>query len=119
MPRKVLFKAPWLWDCFAMPSGERNRPLRIKKKLISKRWQSRKPTVTTEAQPGKKLSLEERLAKMTKGEAANIITRLKNGAQGRYEKKKAKGLKVAVSLAKEHKRRAREHVKVGPLAMGP
>ncbi len=72
---------------------------------------------------------------MTKGEAANIISRLKHGAQvstyssnivpptliiqylqSRYEKKAKQARKAALLVAKEQSRRAREPVQVGPLA---
>jgi ATP-dependent helicase IRC3 len=58
----------------------------------------------------------ERLKVLTKGEAANIITRLKHGAQGRYVKKLMVHRKVEIADAKEKQRQAREHVRVGPLA---
>ncbi|KAH7925214.1 P-loop containing nucleoside triphosphate hydrolase protein [Leucogyrophana mollusca] len=52
---------------------------------------------------------------MTKGEAANIISRLKHGAQARYEKKMKGERKTAEASAKERLRKARETVQVGPL----
>ncbi|KAH8120198.1 P-loop containing nucleoside triphosphate hydrolase protein [Phellopilus nigrolimitatus] len=55
---------------------------------------------------------------LTKGQAANIITRLKHGAQARYAKKVKLALKDAQSADKEKRRRAREHVAVGPLHSG-
>lgn len=63
----------------------------------------------------KPVTVEQRLATMTKGEAANIITRLKHGAQARYEKKTKASLKMTQSFVKEQKRKARENVEVGPL----
>ncbi|KAH7883536.1 P-loop containing nucleoside triphosphate hydrolase protein [Phlebopus sp. FC_14] len=52
---------------------------------------------------------------LTKGEAANIITRLKHGAQAYYEKKAKQKRKVDELAQKEKERRAREDVQVGPL----
>jgi ATP-dependent helicase IRC3 len=57
----------------------------------------------------------EKIATLTKGEAANIITRLKHGAQARYEKKVQVAIKTAQKSEKEVLRRAREDVRVGPL----
>jgi len=57
----------------------------------------------------------EATERLTKGEAANIITRLKHGAHSYYEKKakqERKGLQVA---EKERLRIAREAIIVGPL----
>uniref|UniRef100_A0A0W0F5M0 P-loop containing nucleoside triphosphate hydrolase protein n=1 Tax=Moniliophthora roreri TaxID=221103 RepID=A0A0W0F5M0_MONRR len=52
---------------------------------------------------------------LTKGEAANIITRLKHGAKSRYQKK-AKAAQIAAKVTeREANRRAREIVRVGPL----
>lgn len=53
------------------------------KSIIAKRWQKRPASsglLDGKTNP-KHVTLEERLARMTKGEAANIITRLKHGAQ--------------------------------------
>ncbi|KAL0071869.1 putative ATP-dependent helicase IRC3 [Marasmius tenuissimus] len=52
---------------------------------------------------------------LTKGEAANIITRLKHGAKARHKKKEKAAEKEAKAVEKETKRRAREQVQVGPL----
>ncbi|KAH7916425.1 P-loop containing nucleoside triphosphate hydrolase protein [Hygrophoropsis aurantiaca] len=57
----------------------------------------------------------QQIDKMTKGEAANIISRLKHGAQARYEKKMKQSQKTAKVLAKEISRKAREKVQVGSL----
>ncbi|KIP11377.1 hypothetical protein PHLGIDRAFT_83369 [Phlebiopsis gigantea 11061_1 CR5-6] len=57
------------------------------------------------------------LSKLTKGEAANIINRLKHGAMSRHQKK-AKAQEKQIALAeKERQRKAREHVAVGPLSV--
>ncbi|KAJ7487550.1 P-loop containing nucleoside triphosphate hydrolase protein [Mycena galericulata] len=69
------------------------------KKFVGKRW-------------GKGSS---RRTRMPRGEAANIISRLKHGAQARYEKKVKVALKTARETEKEVLRRSREDVKVGPL----
>jgi ATP-dependent helicase IRC3 len=51
------------------------------KSFIARRWAKKAPVIGAgEAQVTK----EERLANLTKGEAANIITRLKHGAQVEY-----------------------------------
>ncbi|KAL6309906.1 P-loop containing nucleoside triphosphate hydrolase protein [Sparassis latifolia] len=83
------------------------------KKFIGKRWKSRKDIVIGDGNEPD--SIEQRLARLTKGEAANVIIRLKHGAQARYEKKAKANQKVAQSIAKERTRKAREHVRVGPL----
>ncbi|PCH33701.1 nucleoside triphosphate hydrolase protein [Wolfiporia cocos MD-104 SS10] len=77
--------------------------------FVANRWRTR--TVIL----GNTRETEERLAKLTKGEAANIITRLKHGAQKRYEKKSKQQQTASQARTKEEMRKAREHVKVGPL----
>jgi len=57
----------------------------------------------------------ERLEVMNKGDAANVITRLRHGAQARYKKKTKALLKEWQRVEKELNRRAQEIVKVGPL----
>jgi ATP-dependent helicase IRC3 len=74
----------------------------------------------------------KRIANLTKGEASNIITRLKHGAQvsalhyncfdyidpflqSRYEKKKREATRMAKISSKERLRHAREEVQVGLL----
>jgi ATP-dependent helicase IRC3 len=74
----------------------------------------------------------EKISNMKKGEAANILTRLRHGAQvrtfnptifplpytlfqARYEQRLKSTKKVADKAAKEAMRKAREHVQVGPL----
>ncbi|KAJ6604602.1 P-loop containing nucleoside triphosphate hydrolase protein [Mycena vulgaris] len=81
------------------------------KKLIEKRWGKRKLESDSEVD-----SKAERIAALTKGEAANILTRLKHGAQARYEKKVKVATKTAQKSEKEFLRRAREDVQVGPLS---
>ncbi|KAI0932110.1 hypothetical protein AcW1_000677 [Taiwanofungus camphoratus] len=80
------------------------------KKFIEKRYKS-----SNTVSPPAKMKATQWIQNMTKGDAANIITRLKHGAQTRYEKKIKEQQKAVDVLAKEKKRRAREDVKVGPL----
>ncbi|TFK41214.1 P-loop containing nucleoside triphosphate hydrolase protein [Crucibulum laeve] len=79
--------------------------------LLAKRW-ARKSV------QGDDGDQEEKLAKMTKGDAANIIIRLKHGAQARFEKKMKLATRAAAVSSKEAQRRAREDVRVGPLHLG-
>ncbi|KIK70935.1 hypothetical protein GYMLUDRAFT_185101 [Collybiopsis luxurians FD-317 M1] len=58
---------------------------------------------------------DTQLQRLTKGEAANIITRLKHGAKGRHAKKIKHASTAAKVAEKERARRAREDVQVGPL----
>lgn len=55
------------------------------------------------------------LQNITKGEAANIITRLKHGAKAHYEKKAREAKKIFQLAEKERQRKERETVQVGPL----
>ncbi|KAJ6575059.1 P-loop containing nucleoside triphosphate hydrolase protein [Mycena capillaripes] len=80
------------------------------KNFVAKRWGKRKFDSDSDAE-----SRAEKIATLTKGEAANIITRLKHGAQARYEKKVKVATKTAQKSEKEVIRRAREDVRVGPL----
>ncbi|RDB28788.1 putative mitochondrial ATP-dependent helicase irc3 [Hypsizygus marmoreus] len=78
------------------------------KQLITRRWLKGGMDIDQDSQI-------EKISKMTKGEAANIIIRLKHGAKSRFVKKmKAIAKTVAVSN-KEQLRQARETVAVGPL----
>ncbi|KAG7099100.1 hypothetical protein E1B28_000974 [Marasmius oreades] len=52
---------------------------------------------------------------ITKGEAANIITRLKHGAKSRHQKKAKASAKELKFAEQEANRRSRELVQVGPL----
>jgi len=60
-------------------------------------------------------SVAEATEKLTKGEAANIITRLKHGARAYYEKKMREHRKESQLAEKERLRIARSTVRVGPL----
>jgi len=82
------------------------------RKRLTKRWSPIDPNGASSSS-GK--SEAERIDTMTKGEAANIITRLKHGAQARYEKKAKELRKVTLSAQKEKDRKAKEDVSVGPL----
>jgi len=53
--------------------------------------------------------------KLTKGEAANLITRFKHGVQAYYEKKMVQQEKAAKAIAKEQLRINSQVVRVGPL----
>jgi len=52
---------------------------------------------------------------LTKGEAANLITRFKHGVQAYYEKKLVQEGKAAKAIAKEQRRVNSEVIRVGPL----
>ncbi|KAF8898798.1 P-loop containing nucleoside triphosphate hydrolase protein [Infundibulicybe gibba] len=77
------------------------------KQLIAKRWSKRNLD-----NPSERAAI---IAQLKKGDAANIITRLKHGAQARYEKKLKASARIANNILKEQHRRAREVVQVGPL----
>ncbi|KIJ68505.1 hypothetical protein HYDPIDRAFT_106705 [Hydnomerulius pinastri MD-312] len=62
-----------------------------------------------------KESVLEATARLTKGEAANIITRLKHGAQSYYEKKAKQERRGLQTAEKERLRVSRETIQVGPL----
>ncbi|KAK7064266.1 DEAD-box family helicase [Favolaschia claudopus] len=81
------------------------------KQFVSKRWGKRRFESDADAE-----SKAQKIANLTKGEAANIITRLKHGAQARYEKQLKIQTKAAEKSDKEARRRAREDVRVGPLS---
>lgn len=57
----------------------------------------------------------QKLETLSKGEAANIITRLRHGAQAYYEKKAKEARKQSLIAEKEDERKKRELVRVGPL----
>ncbi|EMD42116.1 hypothetical protein CERSUDRAFT_147660 [Gelatoporia subvermispora B] len=65
---------------------------------------------------GSKQKKQKSVDQITKGEAANIITRLKHGALTRYNKKAKAEQRMAKKIEKEVKRKAREDVKVGLLS---
>ncbi|KAI6007292.1 P-loop containing nucleoside triphosphate hydrolase protein [Pisolithus albus] len=57
----------------------------------------------------------QKVETLSKGEAANIITRLRHGAQAYYEKKAKEKRKQSLVADKERERQKRELVQVGPL----
>ena len=120
----LLRMAKWRWE----PASE------SQKQFILKRWKARKVLATADGEGKSLLATDEGLKTMKKGEAANIITRLKHGAQvrdlldtiftrtrlkfaaqARYEKRKKEQAKLVLAVEKEKSRRAREDVKVGRL----
>lgn len=52
---------------------------------------------------------------LTKGEAANLITRFKHGIQAYYEKRLVQAEKAEKAIEKEQRRLNSEVIKVGPL----
>ncbi|OSD03148.1 P-loop containing nucleoside triphosphate hydrolase protein [Trametes coccinea BRFM310] len=101
----LLRGARWRWE----PATDSQR------QFILKRWKARKVPVGGDIQGKVLVASEDGLQNLKKGEAANIITRLKHGAQSRHEKRRKEELKAALVIEKEAKRRAREEVKVGLL----
>lgn len=57
----------------------------------------------------------QKVETLSKGEAADIITRLRHGAQAYYEKKAKEKRKQSLVADKERERQKRELVQVGPL----
>ncbi|KAF8525166.1 P-loop containing nucleoside triphosphate hydrolase protein [Hysterangium stoloniferum] len=80
------------------------------RKFIMKRWGGDKDN-DDDGTPN-----ELPIKTMTRGEAANILTRLKHGAQARYKKKMKDALKKASAMEEVMARRARQVVRVGPLS---
>ncbi|KAI0322660.1 P-loop containing nucleoside triphosphate hydrolase protein [Amylostereum chailletii] len=84
------------------------------KQFVAKKWGVR-PQAVLNSGSVDELAYPDRVKKLTKGEAANIITRLKHGAQTRYSKKVRELRKATQAAMKENLRQARERVRVGPL----
>ncbi|KAI0361525.1 P-loop containing nucleoside triphosphate hydrolase protein [Trametes cingulata] len=101
----LLRSAKWRWE----PATD------SQKQFVMKRWKARKVLAAADGQGKMLLATDDGLSSMKRGEAANIITRLKHGAQARYEKRQKELAKAALAVDKERKRRAREDVKVGVL----
>ncbi|KAJ7071080.1 P-loop containing nucleoside triphosphate hydrolase protein [Mycena amicta] len=80
------------------------------KQLVAKRWGKRLDS------DGTRQEKDDKIANLTKGEAATILTRLKNGALSRFDKELSKAKKIAQKGEKEALRRERETVRVGPLS---
>ncbi|KAF9568440.1 P-loop containing nucleoside triphosphate hydrolase protein [Agrocybe pediades] len=76
--------------------------------FIKKRWEKQSAYMNSDDR-------EEMLENMTKGGAAIVITRLRNGSQARFIKKAKVSLKEQKEAEKELQRQAREVVKVGYL----
>ncbi|KAL1951850.1 hypothetical protein VTO73DRAFT_999 [Trametes versicolor] len=102
----LLRSAKWRWE----PASESQRM------FVSKRWKTRKILTTAEGQSAKRLPGDHELRSLKKGEAANIITRLKHGAQARHEKRQKALAKAALAAEKTLRRQSRETVKVGVLS---
>ncbi|KDQ63526.1 hypothetical protein JAAARDRAFT_120193 [Jaapia argillacea MUCL 33604] len=87
------------------------------KQFVAKRWGMRGHPIESDGPPSsdKAKSPQDQIANMTKGQAANIITRFKHGAHKRYEKKIQVERKAAIAASKERLRKARETVRVGVL----
>ncbi|KAJ7103579.1 P-loop containing nucleoside triphosphate hydrolase protein [Mycena belliarum] len=101
-----------IYGCRLLRSARwRQAPASPQQKLfVEKRWGKRKLENDPDAE-----DKAARLDRLTKGEAANIISRLKHGAQARYEKKVKTATRMALKSEKEGLRRAREDVRVGSL----
>ncbi|KAF8922613.1 P-loop containing nucleoside triphosphate hydrolase protein [Mucidula mucida] len=80
------------------------------KAFITKRWK-----IDTELGDSVTVRKAERIAKLTKGEAANIISGLKHGAMAYHQKKAKAAAKSKQVQSKEKERRSRTNVAVGPL----
>ncbi|CDO71637.1 hypothetical protein BN946_scf184911.g107 [Trametes cinnabarina] len=102
----LLRGAKWRWE----PATD------SQKQFIMKRWKARKVPTAADGQSKALVATEDGLQNLKKGEAANIITRLKHGAQSRHEKRRKEQERAALVVEKEAKRRAREEVKVGLLS---
>ncbi|KAH8100659.1 P-loop containing nucleoside triphosphate hydrolase protein [Cristinia sonorae] len=90
--------------------------------LRSAKWRQTEATENQKAWLRKRLKTSLKLSgqidpfrAMTKGQAADLITRLKHGALGRTQKKQKANERALALEAKEQRRKAREHVRVGPL----
>ncbi|GJE87676.1 DEAD/DEAH box helicase [Phanerochaete sordida] len=105
-----LLKGPLVAGLLRSAKWRRAPATDSQKKWVAQRWAKFRsdPSEVDGKQPAK-------LATLTKGEAANIITRLKHGAASRYQKQVKAVAKKAAVADKERKRMAREHVRVGPL----
>ncbi|TBU45109.1 P-loop containing nucleoside triphosphate hydrolase protein [Dichomitus squalens] len=103
----LLRTSRWRWE----PASE------TQKQFIIKRWKDRKVIAAADGLGKVMHTTEEGLRALKKGEAANIITRLKHGALTRFEKKRKQQAKIHLAQQKEIRRRAREDVKVGRLPL--
>ncbi|KAL5519063.1 IRC3 [Sanghuangporus vaninii] len=91
----------------------RKQPASESQKAALSKWLNK--SRTQDETTGKNVDI----GSLTKGQAANLMTRLKHGAKGRYDKKVKQKLTLELKQArteeKERFRRAREHITVGPL----
>ncbi|GAW06115.1 P-loop containing nucleoside triphosphate hydrolase protein [Lentinula edodes] len=89
--------------------------------LRSARWRKAPATPQQIALVTKRLKKtlddDHELKNITKGEAANIITRLKHGAKRRHDQKVKQASVATKAAEKERARRAREEVRIGPLPL--
>lgn len=84
------------------------------KNFVESRW--KKAPKYAQGEVVNDINRDPRIRRLTKGEAANIITRIKHGAMNRYENKMKAIRKEEQIQLKELRRQAREVVTVGPLA---
>jgi len=82
------------------------------KAIITKRWG--KTRIGSVEMPTEEARLQK-IESLSKGEAADIITRIKHGAQMRFEKKEKRNRKTQTAILNETTHRLREIVRVGPL----
>ncbi|KAJ3908588.1 P-loop containing nucleoside triphosphate hydrolase protein [Lentinula edodes] len=89
--------------------------------LRSARWRKAPATPQQIALVTKRLKKtlddDHELKNITKGEAANIITRLKHGAKRRHDQKVKQASVATKAAEKERARRAQEEVRIGPLPL--
>ncbi|EPQ60619.1 P-loop containing nucleoside triphosphate hydrolase protein [Gloeophyllum trabeum ATCC 11539] len=82
--QKKVLRGPQAVGLLRSAAWRRHPATDTQKEFIRKRWGSRKITSLQDFGDGSKVEeYDQRIAKLTKGEAANIITRLKHGAQVR------------------------------------
>lgn len=105
-----VMKGPLASGLFKTARWRRTPATASQKKFLAQRWAKFKKEASEDGD-----SPPDKLASMTKGEAANIITRLKHGALSRYQKRAKAEARKAAALDKERQRKARERVRVGPL----
>jgi len=98
-------------------AGWRRRPAtNDQKEFLRKRLESKQNPLVTHTD-GDVKKTHPNIDNLTKGDAANIITRLRHGAQARYSTRIGAARKKALVLEKERQRRAREEVQVGNLSI--
>ncbi|KIY45830.1 P-loop containing nucleoside triphosphate hydrolase protein [Fistulina hepatica ATCC 64428] len=101
-PRSLGLRRSAAWR--KQPASESQRA------LVAKRWKLRN------LDPGDDTNERvQRLKSLTKGEATNIIARLRHGAQTRFEKRVKEAQRIMKEARKVTEQQARTHVVVGPL----